>query len=82
MAVCEVAGYLRELEHTVSHIDPVHPKHAQELGRAVCFFRFQELCSDLCNMGLCSIMLKDEVMAGNEWQHNGPQDLLILSLCI
>ena len=27
--LCEVAGYWRELEHTVVHADPEHPKHAQ-----------------------------------------------------
>jgi hypothetical protein len=27
--LCEVAGYWQELEHTVVHIDPEHPKHAQ-----------------------------------------------------
>ena len=27
--LCEVAGHWLELEHTVIHIDPEHPKHAQ-----------------------------------------------------
>ena len=27
--LCEVAGYWRELEHAVLHVDPEHPKHAQ-----------------------------------------------------
>ena len=27
--LCEVAGYWRELEHAVVHVDPEHPKHAQ-----------------------------------------------------
>ena len=27
--LCEVAGYWRELEHPVVHVDPEHPKHAQ-----------------------------------------------------
>ena len=27
--LCEVAGYCREMEHAVIHIDPEHPKHAQ-----------------------------------------------------
>jgi hypothetical protein len=30
----------------------------------------------------CIIMLKHEVMAGNEWHDNGPQDLVTVSLCI
>ena len=29
--LCEVAGYCRELEHAVVHVDPEHPKHAQWL---------------------------------------------------
>ena len=27
--LCEVAGYWWELEYTVGHVDPEHPKHAQ-----------------------------------------------------
>jgi hypothetical protein len=57
----------------VIHVDPEHPKHAQwvtclvsmqameELGH----FSLQELCTDPCDMGLCIIMLKHEVMAVN-----------------
>ncbi len=37
-------------------------------------FSFQELCTDLCNMGLCIIILQNEVMAVDEWHNNGPQD--------
>jgi hypothetical protein len=33
-------------------------------------------------MGLCIIMLKQEVMAVDEWHNNGPQDLATVSLCI
>jgi hypothetical protein len=33
-------------------------------------------------MGLCIIMLKHEVMAVDEWHNNGPQDLIMESLCI
>ena len=29
--LCEVAGYWQELEHTVIHVDPEHPKHAQQV---------------------------------------------------
>ena len=36
-----------------------------------------------CDMWLCIIMLKPEVMAAaDEWHDNGPQDLVIVSLCI
>jgi hypothetical protein len=45
-------------------------------------FSFQELCTDPCDMGLCIIMLKHEVMAADEWQDNGPQDVIMVSLCI
>ena len=45
-------------------------------------FSFQELCTDLCYMGPCTIMLKHVVMAVDEWHNNGPQDLITLSLCI
>jgi hypothetical protein len=33
-------------------------------------------------MELCIIMLKHEVMAADEWHDNGPQDLVMVSLCI
>ena len=33
-------------------------------------------------MGLCIIMLKHEVMEADERYANGPQDLVMLSLCI
>jgi hypothetical protein len=33
-------------------------------------------------MGLCIIMLKQEVMAEDECYNNGPQDLVTVSLCI
>jgi hypothetical protein len=35
-------------------------------------FSFEELCTDPCNMGLCIIMMKYEVMAADELQENGP----------
>jgi hypothetical protein len=37
-------------------------------------FRFQELCTDPCDMGPCIIMVK-------QWHNNGPQDLFMVSLC-
>jgi hypothetical protein len=43
-------------------------------------YSFQELCTDPCDMGLCIIMLKREVM--DEWHDNGPQDPVTISLCI
>ncbi len=33
-------------------------------------------------MGPCIIMLQHEVMVMDEWNHNGPQDLVTVSLCI
>ena len=33
-------------------------------------------------MGACIIMLKHEVMVAEEWHDNGPQDLVMVSLCI
>jgi hypothetical protein len=33
-------------------------------------------------MGLCIIMLKHEVMTADEWHVNGPQDIVMASLCI
>ena len=45
-------------------------------------FCFQEFCIDPCDMGLCIIMLKHEVMAADEWHDNGPQYLVTVSLCI
>jgi hypothetical protein len=45
-------------------------------------FSFKELCTDPCDMGLCIIMLKREVMAADEWHNNGTQDLVTVSPCI
>jgi hypothetical protein len=45
-------------------------------------FNFQELCTDPCDTGPCIIVLKHEVMAVDEWHDNGPQDLVMVSLCI
>ncbi len=39
-------------------------------------FSFQELRTDPCSMGPCSIMLQHEVMVVDEWHNNGPQDLV------
>ena len=50
----------------------------EELG----IFSFQELCTDPCDMGLCIIMLKHERMAVDEWHDNGPQELVMVFLCI
>jgi hypothetical protein len=45
-------------------------------------YGFQELCTNPCDMGLCIIIVKHEVMAADEWHGNGPQDLITVSLCI
>ncbi len=45
-------------------------------------FRFQEFCTDPCNMGPCIIMVQHEVMVVDEWHNNGPQDLITVSMCI
>ncbi len=86
--MCEVAGYLQELEHAIVYTDPDHPKHVQWV-RCVGWpcknwdvFSFQELCTDPCNIEPCIIMLQHEVMVVDEWQNNGPQGLLTVSLCI
>ena len=47
--LCEVAGYQRELEHAIVHVDPEHPKHAQRVTCLVsmqAMASFQELCTD------------------------------------
>ncbi len=45
-------------------------------------FSFQEFCTDPCTIGPCIIMLQHEVMVVDEWHNYGPQDLVMLSLCI
>ncbi len=45
-------------------------------------FSFQELCTNLCNIRTCIIILQHEVMDVDELHNNGPQDLITLSLCI
>ncbi len=42
-------------------------------------FSFQELCTDLWNMGPRIIMLQHEVIVMDEWHNNGPQDLVMVS---
>ena len=68
--LCEVAGYWQKLEHA----DPEHLKHAQWVTCLVSMqameeldiFNFQELCTDLCDVGPCIIMLKHKVMVADE----------------
>ena len=43
MAVSEVAGYWRELEHAVVHIDTEHPKHGQWVPSLVSMQVMEEL---------------------------------------
>ncbi len=45
-------------------------------------FSFQELCTNLCNIRMCIIILQHEVMVVDELHNNGPQDLITVSLCI
>ncbi len=88
-----VAGYWQEQEHAVVYADPEHPKHAQWVTCSVSMLVMQELgCFQLPgivyrslymgNMGPCIIMLQHEVIVVDEWQNNGPQDLVTVSLCI
>jgi hypothetical protein len=69
--LCEVPLYWRELEHTVVHVDPEHPKHAQQVTFLVSLqamkelghFSFEELFTDPSDMGPCIIMLKNVMEA-------------------
>ncbi len=45
-------------------------------------FSFRELCTYPCNIGPCILMLQHEVMVVDERHNNGPQDLIMVSLCI
>jgi hypothetical protein len=75
--LCKVAGYWRELENAVAHINPEHPKHVQwgtsseyaDHDRAETFSASSNCVQILVYMGLCIIKLKHEVMAVDEW-HN------------
>jgi hypothetical protein len=83
--LCEVAGYQQELEYTVVHVDPEHPKRAQwvtclvsmqfmeELGN----FQLPGIVYRSLRHGPHIIMLKNEVMVAGEWQ-----DLIMVSLCV
>jgi hypothetical protein len=50
----------------------------EELGH----FQHPGIVTDPCDMVLCIIMLKHEVMVENEWHNNGLQDLVTVSLYI
>ena len=88
--LCKVAGYGRDLEHAVVHINPEHPKHAncvtflvrmqamKELGH----FQLPRIVYRSLQHGALIIMLKREVMAAEVWHDNGPRDLVAVSLCI
>ena len=41
--LCEVAGYWRELEYALVHVDPEHPKHAQCVTCLVSMQAMEEL---------------------------------------
>ena len=51
-------------------------------GRIGTFSASRNCGTDPCDMGMCIIMLKHEVMAADKWHENGPQDLVMVSLCI
>jgi hypothetical protein len=82
--MCEVAGYWRELEHAVVHINPEHPKYVQWMTCLVSMqvmeergnFHLSGIVYRASDMGPCIIMLKHEVMAVDKWHDNGPQDLV------
>ncbi len=75
---------------TSNNTDPEHPKHAQWVTCLVSIHAMQELeCFQLPGIvyrslheGPCIIMLQHDVMVVDEWQDNGPQDLVTVSLCI
>ena len=77
--LCEIAGYLRELEHAVVHFDPEHPKHAQWVTCLVSMQAMEEL-GHLQLPGFVYrssiIMLKHEVLVADEWHNKGTQDLV------
>ncbi len=85
--LCEVAGYWQELEHAVVYTDPEHPKHAhwvtcpvtmQELG----CFQLPGIVYRSLQHGAVHYHAEHEVMVMDEWHNNGPQDLVMISLCI
>ena len=86
--LCDVAGYYQELDHIVANINPEHPKHAQWGTCLVSMKAMEELehfqlpGSVYRSLGQCIIMLKHEVMAEDQCNDNGPQDLVTISLFI
>ena len=79
----------RSLIHVVHLLYPEHPKHAQWMTCLVSMLAMQELGSfQLPGIVYRSlqhgavIVLQHEVMVVDEWQNNGPQDLVTVSLCI
>ena len=74
--------------HAASWSDPYSSSDEEEICRYSRpwknwdIFSFQELCTDPCDIGLCVIMLKHDVMEADEWHDNGPQKLVTVSLCI
>ena len=79
--LCEVVGYWQKPKHAVVRVDPEHPKQAQWMTCLVSMKAMAEL-GHFQLPGMCIIMLKVEVMAANEWYDNGPQELILVSLCI
>jgi hypothetical protein len=50
--------------------------------QAMVILSLQELCTNLCVIGPCIILLKHKVMAADEWYDNELQAHLMVYLCI
>ena len=68
---------MEELEHAVLYVDPEHPKHAQWVTCLVSMQVVEELGHFQLpgimfrSLGPCIIVLKQDVMAVDEWHDNG-----------
>ena len=86
--LCEIAGYCLELVHAVVHVDLEHPKHAQWVTCLVILQAVEELGHFQLSRIVCrslqhgAIHYHAEMMEADEWHDNGPQDLVMVSLCI
>jgi hypothetical protein len=79
--LCEVSGYWQELEHAVVYVDPEHPKHAQCVTCLVSMQALEKL-GHFQFPGIVHRASQHEGMVVDEWHDNGPQDLVMVSLCI
>ena len=70
--LCDVAGYWRELEHTVLYVDPEHPKHAQWVIGLVSMKTMEEL-GHIQLSGILYRSLRHAVVHyhGETWGHGG-----------